>query len=180
MRTSPPPPPPPPRQTHSIGSAHFRQFQLPAAPPLDTVAHCFPVLKIEEDNDAAQSTRHGHPMLAYTRKMTTTSPWTSNESILRSPGIVDEDNKSSASSSSACDEMRAALSSGKSGQLVIGASAGIYAAARKYVCYRREAALKFSSHSGCERRSTCLLRVEPVFFVALALEQIINKRKFLA
>lgn len=116
-----PPPPPPPRQTHSIAATHqpyIKQFQLPAA-PLDTATH-FPVLKIEEDFDnGMQTTRHDHhAMHTYTRKMTTTSPWTSNESILRSPGNVDEDNKSSASSSSACDETRAALSSGKSGQLL--------------------------------------------------------------
>lgn len=151
-----PPPPPPPRQTHSIAAAthqpYIKQFQLPAA-PLDPATH-FPVLKIEEDFDnGMQAARHDHhAMHAYARKMTTTSPWTSNESILRSPGNVDEDNKSSASSSSACDETRAALSSGKSGQLLpICLSARNYARVRS--AGKSNKTVQFNGQKGGRQRA---------------------------
>ncbi|XP_036323799.1 uncharacterized protein LOC118737427 isoform X3 [Rhagoletis pomonella] len=48
-----------------------------------------------------------------TKKGSTSTIWTSEESILRSVGAVDEDNNST--SSSACEEATGALSSGKSG-----------------------------------------------------------------
>ncbi|XP_059219845.1 probable serine/threonine-protein kinase DDB_G0282963 isoform X1 [Stomoxys calcitrans] len=48
-----------------------------------------------------------------TKKGSTSTIWTSEESILRSVGAVDEDNNST--SSSACEEASGALSSGKSG-----------------------------------------------------------------
>ncbi|KAH8318095.1 hypothetical protein KR074_008275 [Drosophila pseudoananassae] len=49
-----------------------------------------------------------------TKKGSTSTIWTSEESILRSVGAVDEDNNST-SSSSACEEATGVLSSGKSG-----------------------------------------------------------------
>ncbi|KAH8310818.1 hypothetical protein KR044_003093 [Drosophila immigrans] len=49
-----------------------------------------------------------------TKKGSTSTIWTSEESILRSVGAVDEDNNST-SSSSACEEAAGVLSSGKSG-----------------------------------------------------------------
>ncbi|XP_017968484.1 uncharacterized protein LOC108659858 [Drosophila navojoa] len=49
-----------------------------------------------------------------TKKGSTSTLWTSEESILRSVGAVDEDNNST-SSSSACEEAAGVLSSGKSG-----------------------------------------------------------------
>lgn len=74
------------------------------------------VLKIEEDFDDKTicktiATQTILTSETTTKKGSTSTIWTSEESILRSADTVDEDNKST--SSSACDE--AVASSGKSG-----------------------------------------------------------------
>lgn len=82
----------------------------------------FPVLKIEEDLDdlsmancksAATQTALNHEA---SKKGSTSTIWTSEESILRSADTVDEDNKST--SSSACEETGGVMSSGKSGEFL--------------------------------------------------------------
>lgn len=84
----------------------------------------FPVLKIEEDLDlggidvveSKSISTQTSPVHDVTNKKGSTSTiWTSEESILRSAGTVDEDNKST--SSSACEETGGVLSSAKSGKL---------------------------------------------------------------
>lgn len=83
----------------------------------------YPVLKIEEDLDGgiemveskSISTQTSPVREVVNKKGSTSTLWTSEESILRSGGTVDEDNKST--SSSACDETGGVLSSAKSGKL---------------------------------------------------------------
>lgn len=83
----------------------------------------FPVLKIEEDLDGgidmveskSISTQTSPLHEVVNKKGSTSTLWTSEESILRSGGTVDEDNKST--SSSACEETGGVLSSAKSGKL---------------------------------------------------------------
>lgn len=85
----------------------------------------FPVLKIEEDLDGISMTgckttstsTQTSPIQEVTNKKGSTSTiWTSEESILRSADTVDEDNKST--SSSACEETGVAMSSDKSGEFI--------------------------------------------------------------
>ena len=79
------------------------------------------MLKIEEDLDGLEiseckqtsTSTQTSPVSEANKKGSTSTIWTSEESILRSGGTVDEDNKST--SSSACEEANGALSSGKSG-----------------------------------------------------------------
>ena len=78
----------------------------------------FPILKIEEDNQKSYKARNTISTQTNTshdcsKKGSTSTLWTSEESILRSAYTVDEDNKST--SSSACEEASGVLSSGKSG-----------------------------------------------------------------
>lgn len=80
----------------------------------------FPVLKIEEDLDGITmhscktTSTQTSPVHEVNKKGSTSTIWTSEESILRSAAdTVDEDNKST--SSSACDETAGVISSGKSG-----------------------------------------------------------------
>lgn len=86
----------------------------------------FPVLKIEEDLDVISTTgckttstsTQTSPIQEVTNKKGSTSTiWTSEESILRSADTVDEDNKST--SSSACEETGVAMSSDKSGEFCL-------------------------------------------------------------
>lgn len=83
----------------------------------------FPVLKIEEDLDGismsgckttSTSTQTSPIQEVANKKGSTSTIWTSEESILRSADTVDEDNKST--SSSACEETGVAMSSDKSGK----------------------------------------------------------------
>lgn len=83
----------------------------------------FPVLKIEEDLDGitmtgckttSTSTQTSPIQEVANKKGSTSTIWTSEESILRSADTVDEDNKST--SSSACEETGVAMSSDKSGE----------------------------------------------------------------
>lgn len=85
----------------------------------------FPVLKIEEDLDGitmtgckttSTSTQTSPIQEVANKKGSTSTIWTSEESILRSADTVDEDNKST--SSSACEETGVAMSSDKSGELL--------------------------------------------------------------
>lgn len=85
----------------------------------------FPVLKIEEDLDGismsgckttSTSTQTSPIQEVVNKKGSTSTIWTSEESILRSADTVDEDNKST--SSSACEETGVAMSSDKSGECI--------------------------------------------------------------
>lgn len=85
----------------------------------------FPVLKIEEDLDGismsgckttSTSTQTSPIQEVANKKGSTSTIWTSEESILRSADTVDEDNKST--SSSACEETGVGMSSDKSGECI--------------------------------------------------------------
>lgn len=110
----------------SLGKHYPKQYiEVPA--PYE--GSNFPVLKIEEDFDDIPMTNgtcktistQTSPVNELTsvgkihKKGSSNSLWTSDESILRSGEIIDEDTKSS-SSSSACEETGGVISSGKSGK----------------------------------------------------------------
>lgn len=85
----------------------------------------YSVLKIEEElsnisltgsKTTSTSTQTNPIHYVANKKDSTSSVWSSEESILRSADMVDEDNKST--SSSACEETGVAMSSDKSGQSV--------------------------------------------------------------
>lgn len=97
--------------------------------PTSNETNNFPVLKIEEDFDDIPMTNGTCKTISTqtspvnelhitgrtnNKKGSSNSLWTSDESILRSGETVDEDTKSSASSS-ACEETGGVISSGKSG-----------------------------------------------------------------
>lgn len=105
--------------------ARLASFPLPTAPIEINYKLCnsdtYSVLKIEEDHFdrhiamRSAATQTGiDSSRSNSKKGSTLSIWTSDESILKSSNYtVDEDNKSS--SSSACEEAAGVLSSGKSG-----------------------------------------------------------------
>lgn len=114
-------------------STHFIDLPPPLPPPSTHESNNFPVLKIEEDFDDIPMTNGTCKTISTqtspvndlnitvgrtnNKKGSSNSLWTSDESILRSGEMVDEDTKSSASSS-ACEETGGVISSGKSGNFL--------------------------------------------------------------
>ncbi|XP_055304722.1 uncharacterized protein LOC129569659 isoform X4 [Sitodiplosis mosellana] len=110
-------------------SKQFVDLPPPSQPPLTSHgSNNFPVLKIEEEFDDIPMTNGAFRTISTqtspvnelnaggrtnNKKDSSNSLWTSDESILRSGETVDEDTKSSASSS-ACEETGGVISSGKS------------------------------------------------------------------
>lgn len=107
---------------------YSKHFNLPKSGE----SNDFPVLKIEEDFDDIPMTNGTCKTISTQtspinemnggrtngKKGSSNSLWTSDESILRSGETVDEDTKSS-SSSSACEETGGVISSGKSGKIYL-------------------------------------------------------------
>lgn len=107
---------------------YSKHFDLPKSGE----SNDFPVLKIEEDFDDIPMTNGTCKTISTQtspinemnggrtndKKGSSNSLWTSDEMILRSGDSVDEDTKSS-TSSSACEETGGVISSGKSGKIYL-------------------------------------------------------------